>query len=223
MVILIPIRISLLKIFFLQLFLLTSCSEIGEKDPEKLVNVKDIIPDIEIDLKYATSDNFTKEILYQSNTCFLAYGALKNLKLVQDSLRNIRMHNGITYNEGLGLKVWDGYRPRSVQFRMWEIMPDARYVADPEKGSSHNRGGAVDITIIDFSTKNEINMPTDFDFFGIEAHHQYMGHPSDVIANRTLLKNIMTIIGGFSTYQEEWWHYKFPESDNYPLRDIQIK
>ena len=66
-------------------------------------------------------------------------------------------------------------------------------------------------------------MPSDFDFFGIEGHHQYMGHPCDVIANRTLLKNIMTIIGGFSTYQEEWWHYKFPESDNYPLRDIQIK
>jgi len=196
---------------------------IGQTPTNKLVKVKEIIPDIEIELKYSTTDNFTKQILYPTNTCYLAFGALENLKLVQDSLRNIYSHNGSKYSEGLGLKIWDGYRPRSVQYRMWEIVPDPRYVADPNIGSSHNRGGAVDLTIIDFSTKDELDMPTTFDFFGAEAHHDYMDHPLEVIANRELLKNLMTNVGSFSIYPEEWWHYKYPPSDNFPLLDFQPK
>ena len=106
---------------------------------------------------------------------------------------------------------------------MWEIVPDPRYVADPNIGSSHNRGGAIDLTIIDFSTKDELNMPTAFDFFGVEAHHEYIDHPLQVIANRELLKNLMTNVGGFLIYPEEWWHYKYPPSDNFPLLDFQPK
>ena len=196
---------------------------LGQTPANKLVKIKEIIPDIEIELKYATTDNFTKQILYPSNICFLAFGALENLKLVQDSLRNIHSFDGVKYSHGLGLKIWDGFRPRSVQYRMWEIVPDPRYVADPNIGSSHNRGGAVDLTIIDFSTKDELNMPTAFDFFGIEAHHEYIDHSRQVIANRELLKNLMTNVGGFSIYPEEWWHYKYPPSDNFPLLDIQPK
>ena len=196
---------------------------IGQTSANTLVKEKEIIPDIEIELKYATIDNFTKQILYPSNICFLAFGAVENLKLVQDSLRNINSYNGVKYSHGLGLKIWDGFRPRSVQYRMWEIVPDPRYVADPNIGSSHNRGGAVDLTIIDFSTKDELDMPTTFDFFGAEAHHDYMDHPLEVIANRELLKNLMTNVGSFSIYPEEWWHYKYPSSDNFPLLDFQPK
>jgi len=199
------------------------CITIGQTSANTLVKVKEIIPDIEIELKYATIDNFTKQILYPSNICFLAFGAVENLKLVQDSLRNINIYDGIKYSNGLGLKIWDGFRPRSVQYRMWEIVPDPRYVADPNIGSSHNRGGAVDLTIIDFSTKDELDMPTTFDFFGAEAHHDYMDHPLEVIANRELLKNLMTNVGSFSIYPEEWWHYKYPPSDNFPLLDFQPK
>ena len=122
-----------------------------------------------------------------------------------------------------GLKIWDGYRPRSVQYRMWDIVPDPRYVADPNIGSSHNRGGAVDLTIIDFSTKKELDMPTVFDFFGLEAHHEYMEHPLHVIANRELLKNLMTSVGGFSIHAEEWWHYKYPPSEDFPLFDLKLE
>jgi len=196
---------------------------IGQTSENTLVKVKEIIPDIEIELKYSTTDNFTKQILYPSNICFLAFGAVENLKLVQDSLRNINSYDGVKYSHGLGLKIWDGFRPRSVQYRMWEIVPDPKYVADPNIGSSHNRGGAVDLTIIDFSTKDELDMPTTFDFFGAEAHHDYMDHPLEVIANRELLKNLMTNVGSFSIYPEEWWHYKYPPSDNFPLLDYQPK
>ena len=201
-----------------------SCSfTLGQTSANKLVKIKEIIPDIEIELKYATTDNFTKEILYPTSTCYLAFGAIENLKLVQDSLRNLQFHNGMNYAGGLGLKIWDGYRPRSVQYRMWDIVPDPRYVADPNIGSSHNRGGAVDLTIIDFSTKKELDMPTVFDFFGVEAQHEYMEHPLHVIVNRELLKNLMTNVGGFSIYAEEWWHYKYPPSDDFPLFDLELE
>ena len=210
-------------LLLLNIFIISHSLTSGQTTTKKLVKVKEIIPDIEIELKYATIDNFTKQILYPSNICFLAFGAVENLKLVQDSLRNINSYNGVKYSHGLGLKIWDGFRPRSVQYRMWEIVPDPRYVADPNIGSSHNRGGAVDLTIIDFSTKDELDMPTTFDFFGAEAHHDYMDHPLEVIANRELLKNLMTNVGSFSIYPEEWWHYKYPPSDNFPLLDFQPK
>ena len=210
-------------LLLLNLFIICHSLTSGHTPTNKLVKVKEIIPDIEIELKYSTTDNFTKQILYSTNTCYLAFGALENLKLVQDSLRNIQSYNGVKYPKGLGLKIWDGYRPRSVQYRMWEIVPDPRYVADPDKGSSHNRGGAVDLTIIDFSTKKELDMPTVFDFFGLEAHHEYMEHPLHVIANRELLKNLMTSVGGFSIHAEEWWHYKYPPSDNFPLFDLELE
>ena len=210
-------------ILLLSVFI-NSCSfTLGQTPANKLVKVKEIIPDIEIELKYATAENFTKQILYPTNTCFLAFGALENLKLVQDSLRNLQFHNGMNYAGGLGLKIWDGYRPRSVQYRMWNIVPDPRYVADPNIGSSHNRGGAVDLTIIDFFTKKELDMPTVFDFFGVEAHHEYMEHPIHVIVNRELLKNLMTSVGGFSIHAEEWWHYKYPPSDDFPLFDLELE
>lgn len=187
-----------------------------------LIEVNKSIPDIIIDLKYATTENFTKEILYTSNTCFLIEDAVNSLKLVQDNLRTLKTHNGISYPSGLGLKIWDGYRPKSIQYRMWKIVPDARYVANPVKGSIHSRGGAVDLTLIDFSTKKELEMPTSFDFFGIEAHQTFMNHPSNIIANRNLLKNTMTLIGNFIEYPPEWWHYNYPFADKLPLLDFKL-
>ena len=194
-----------------------------QSSDRELVNVKDIIPDIETDIKYSTTDNFTQQKLYTADECYLLLGALDQLKLVQDALRNIQSHNGQNYPEGLGLKIWDGYRPRSVQYLMWEIFPDPQYVANPATGSSHNRGGAVDLTLIDFSTKQELELPTDFDHFGEEASHSYSNLPANAIANRELLRNLMTQVGGFSVYSAEWWHYKYPPSSDFPLLDFQLK
>jgi D-alanyl-D-alanine dipeptidase len=185
--------------------------------------VKDIIPNIEIDLKYSTTDNFTQQKLYTTDECYLLLGALGQLILVQDSLRNIQSHNGQNYPEGLGLKIWDGYRPRSVQYLMWEIFPNPQYVANPATGSSHNRGGAVDLTLIDFATKEELELPTSFDHFGEEAGHSYSNLPPNVIANRELLRSLMTQVAGFSAYSAEWWHYKYNPSNDFPLLDFQLK
>lgn len=190
---------------------------------DELINIKEIIPDIVLDQKYNTIDNFTDQKLYTTNECLLAHGAVKKLKLVQDSLRNIRIFNGKNYPSGLGLKIWDAYRPRAIQYLMFEIFPNPVYVADPTTGSVHNRGGAVDLTIIDLATKEELKMPTVFDFFGPEAGHNYNNLPEEILNNRALLKGLMSQLGGFAIYDSEWWHYNYPPASSYPLLDFQMK
>lgn len=195
----------------------------SQSAPDELVNVKEFIPDIVIDLKYNTVDNFLSQKLYTTDECYLARNVVDRLVMIQDSLRNIRLHDGINYPQGIGLKIWDGYRPRSVQFLMWEILPDPTFVANPYTGSSHNRGAAVDVTLVDLATGQELEMPTYFDDFTAAASHTYMNLPSNVIANRTLLKNMMTQYGGLSLYTAEWWHYSYSPATSYPLLDFQLK
>ncbi len=195
----------------------------SQSAPDELVNVKEFIPDIVIDLKYNTVDNFLSQKLYTTDECYLARNVVDRLVMIQDSLRNIRFHDGINYPQGIGLKIWDGYRPRSVQFLMWEILPDPTFVANPYTGSSHNRGAAVDVTLVDLATGQELEMPTYFDDFTAAASHTYMNLPANVIANRTLLKNMMTQYGGLSLYTAEWWHYSYSPATSYPLLDFQLK
>lgn len=190
---------------------------------DELVNVKEIIPDIVLDLRYNTTNNFTNQKLYSTDEALFALGATKKLKLVQDSLRKITSYNGNTYPSGLGIKIFDAYRPRAIQYLMFEIFPDPVYVADPSSGSVHNRGGAIDLSILDLSTGKELLMPTEFDWFGEEASHSYTNLPAEAIANRSLLLNMMTNVGGFIKYDSEWWHYSYPGSSSYPLLDFQMK
>lgn len=181
---------------------------------DELVNVKELIPDIVLDLKYGTTDNFVHQKMYTANECLLALGAVKHLKLVQDSLRTM----------GLGLKIWDGYRPRAVQYLMWEIFPNSTYVADPNSGSNHNRGAAIDLTIVTLTTGQELPMPTPFDWFGNEAHHDWtLGLSAEQIANRALLRSLMENVGGFVYLNDEWWHYTYNPALANPLLDFQMK
>jgi D-alanyl-D-alanine dipeptidase len=190
---------------------------------DEIVPIKDLIPDIGFDIRYSTVNNFTSQKLYTVDEAYLSIGAINKLKIVHDSLKNITSHNGINYSEGLGLKIFDGYRPRSVQYLMFEIFPNPVFVADPNSGSIHNRGGAVDVSIIDMATGQEIPMPTEFDWFGPEASHSYMNLQANVIANRTLLYNMMVQVGGFVPYDAEWWHYSISGASSLPLLDFQMK
>ena len=106
---------------------------------------------------------------------------------------------------GYRIKIFDCYRPLDIQKKMWKIVPNADYVADPKKGSVHNRGGAVDITLVDKDGK-ELDMGTPFDFFGIEARHDYQNLSDEVKKNRALLKEIM-LKQNFKSFDSEWWHY----------------
>ncbi|MCU0411308.1 MAG: M15 family metallopeptidase [Bacteroidetes bacterium] len=185
----------------------------AQSAPNELINLRELIPDIVLDLRYATVNNFLSQKLYTTDEALFARSAAVRLKIVQDSLRA----------RGLGLKVYDAYRPRAVQYLMWEIFPNSTYVADPTTGSSHNRGGAIDCSLIDLATGQELAMPTAFDHFGPEASHAYTNLPPEVIANRALLKDMMERVGGFVPYESEWWHYSYSSALSNPLFDFQLK
>jgi len=212
-----------MKTFLAAYLILTTVIIKPQSASDEVVPVKQIIPDIGLDLRYSTVNNFTGQKLYSIDEAYLSIGAIIKLKLVHDSLKQITSHNGINYPQGLGIKIYDGYRPRAVQYLMFEIFPNPTYVADPNSGSIHNRGGAVDVSIIDMATRQEIPMPTEFDWFGQEASHSYMNLPANVIADRTLLYNMMTQVGGFVPYDAEWWHYTISGASSLPLLDFQMK
>lgn len=173
-----------------------------------LVDIKEVNPHIIVDIKYATEDNFTKKKLYDSNTCFLRKSAAAKLDAVQKELEGMN----------LGLKVWDCYRPLTVQWIFWAILPDERYVANPKTGSRHNRASAVDLTLVD-SRGMELQMPTGFDDFSARADHHYRDLPDQVIRNRELLKGLMKK-AGFIPLPEEWWHYDDEKWIQFDLMDV---
>lgn len=184
----------------------TQTEEIIEVEPEDsdLVLVKEYIPDIEIDLKYATTDNFTGQIIYENDDAYLRYGTVKKLMLVQASLKPL----------GYKLLIWDAYRPVEAQFKLWEICPDSTYVANPNKGySSHSRGNTVDITLVT-DKGEEVLMPTGFDDFSLAADRDYSDVSEKAGENAQLLQDMMESVG-FRGYSGEWWHYT--DNVDYPV------
>lgn len=164
-------------------------------------------PSIVMDLKYATTDNFVKTKMYECARCFLRPPVAERI---------LEIHR-VLQQQGLGLKMFDCYRPRPIQQKLWEKVPDPRYVADPAKGSMHNRGGAVDLTIVK-ATGEELDMGTPFDYFGEEAYHTYTNHSDEIAQNRKLLKETMEA-SGFKSIRTEWWHYSLGGT-GYPLDDM---
>jgi zinc D-Ala-D-Ala dipeptidase len=178
------------------------------KTHSQLVDIKSVNSNIQIDLKYATSDNFTGHVVYDFCCCLLLEPVALQLSEVQKELETME----------LGLKVWDGYRPSAAQWKFWELIPDERYVSDPRKGGMHTRGTAVDLTLI---TKEgiELLMPSAFDDFSEKAHEDYMSASPEAIKNRSLLRQVMEkhqFIGTFT----EWWHFDFIGWENYPPIDF---
>jgi len=159
------------------------------------VNLKSVSNEFIVDMKYATTDNFMKQVVYDCNECYLRYKTIKQLNIANADFLKL----------GYRIKIFDCYRPLDIQKKMWEIVPNADYVADPKKGSIHNRGGAVDITLVDNDGK-ELDMGTPFDFFGEEASHNYQNLPDEVKKNRALLKGTM-LKHNFKSFDSEWWHY----------------
>ncbi len=179
-----------------------------ESITSELVDIQTFIPNIQIDLKYATTDNFTGQIVYNFQSCLLVKEAALHLREVQAELETM----------GLGLKVWDGFRPVAAQWKFWEQVPDKRYVSDPRKGGRHTHGTAVDLTLI---TKDgqELLMPSGFDDFSEKAHQNYIGAPDEAIRNREFLREIMER-HSFTGLPTEWWHFDLIGWQNYPTIDI---
>lgn len=181
---------------------------------KNMVELKVLIPSIVYDLRYATTNNFMGRLMYPANTrnTFMRSPAALALQKIQAELST----------KGLGLKIYDAYRPWSVTAKFWELVKDERYVANPSKGSGHNRGIAVDLTIIDLQSGKELDMGTGFDNFTDTAHHTFTKLSAEVLQNRSLLKSIMEKYG-FKAFESEWWHYFLAEGSRFEILDIDFK
>lgn len=170
-----------------------------EKEPEddEYVLVKKYIPDIYVELRYATENNFTGVKIYDFTEAYLRYGTVKKLAQVQKELKQ----------QGYSLKIWDAYRPFEAQQKLWEVYPDPNYVANPANGmKKHNLGGTVDITMV-AADGSVISMPTEFDDFSLKADRNYSDiEDEEAVKNVMILQNAMEN-NGFTGYQGEWWDY----------------
>lgn len=167
---------------------------------------------IPLDIRYATADNFMKKPLYPVAKAYLRAPAAQALAEANRELAT----------RGLGIKVYDAYRPYRVTEAMWEPIKNPDYVADPAKGSRHNRGAAVDLTLIDLKTGAELPMPTGYDDFTERAAHAFTDLPADALANRELLRDVM-VKHGFEPLPSEWWHYDFRGWEAFELMNVGLE
>ena len=178
----------------------------------KLVNLFEFIPGLVLDIRYATTNNFTGEKMYNLARAYARRPVAEALKKVQAELKP----------QGLGIKIFDAYRPYRITVKFYEVYKDTTYVASPYKGSRHNRGCALDLTLIDLRTGNELKMPTGYDSFKKEAW------PSTPVKDPEIRKNRETLIKvmekhGFKVNGSEWWHYDFQGWSTYEILDIDFE
>jgi len=201
-------------LLFLTAWLLLACAQ---RPAPQLVDVTTLDPTIRLDLRYARADNFTGVAVYPTARCLLRRDAAERLARVQRALQA----------DGLGLLVWDCYRPFSVQERFWALVPDERYVARPVRtdgrpasGSKHNRGAAVDVTLLD-AAGHTLEMPTSFDDFSARAHRGAPASPA-ARANAARLEAAMAA-EGFVPLATEWWHFDAPGWQSDELLDVPLE
>ncbi|GBF34851.1 D-alanyl-D-alanine dipeptidase [Desulfocucumis palustris] len=192
----------------------TGIAKTPKDPPEKpviingLVELKALDDSFVIDLKYAGRDNFTGEKIYTLNKCIIHQNTAAKLIKANNDFKQL----------GYRIKIFDAYRPYSAQKKLWDAARDKTYLASPQRGSKHNRGAAVDITLVDNDGK-ELAMPSGFDEFTERAHINYRNCPDEQIKNRELLANIM-LKHGFKRISTEWWHFEDTDAMKYPLLDI---
>lgn len=164
-----------------------------------------------LDIRYATADNFTGTVIYPCGRCFLRPELAKKIKTLQQD---------ISKRYGWSFKLYDCYRPRPAQQRLWDKVPNASYVTPPHKGSMHNRGLAVDLTIVD-GDGEEWDMGSPYDSFSRKSHTDNYDLPPHVLKNREILKKLMKL-HGLQGIRTEWWHYSL-RGISYPLDDWEWK
>lgn len=182
-------------------------------DPKKeLVNLETFVPGLVLDIRYATTNNFTGEKIYNLPRAWARKPVAESLRQVQEELKK----------KGLGIKIFDGYRPYKATVKFYEVYHDTTYVASPYRGSRHNRGCALDLTVIDLKTGQELRMPTGYDSFQKEAWPRTPVKDPVIKANRALLIDVMER-HGFKVNSSEWWHFDFVGYKNYEVLDIDFE
>lgn len=184
----------------------------ADNGPDDFVAVTSVNRRIRLDIRYATTNNFTGKQVYPSAKAYLRKPTAIKLSKAQKKLEE----------QGLSLKVYDAYRPLSVQKTFWAIMPDERYVADPAKGSRHNRGSAVDVTLVELKSGRELAMPSGYDDFSERAYYAFTNLPPETISNRALLRATMSECK-FVPFETEWWHFDDADWPSYPVLDVPLE
>jgi D-alanyl-D-alanine dipeptidase len=177
-----------------------------------LIELTKLDPTIRLDIRYATTNNFTGRQLYSQPRAFLVAPAAQAL---------LKAHKA-TQTEGLGLTIFDAYRPWRVTKKLWDATPPGpkrNYVANPKHGSKHNRGCAVDLTLHALADGAEVPMPSGYDEFTLRAHRNFLDAPAEALKHRDLLERVMER-AGFRGASNEWWHFDFVGWDDYPVLDI---
>lgn len=177
-----------------------------------LVDLEKFVPGLAMDIRYATNNNFTGEKIYNMAKAYARRPVAEALKKVQEELRP----------QGLGIKIFDAYRPYKATIKFYEVYRDTTYVASPYRGSRHNRGCAIDLTLIDLKTGNELKMPTEYDSFRKEAWPSTPVSDPIVRKNRSLLISVMEK-HGFRVNGSEWWHFDFKGWKNFEVMDIDFE
>ncbi len=181
-------------------------------DPKRLVELVKLDPSIKLDMRYATTNNFTGRVLYSEARAFLTVAAAQALVRASAAAKA----------GGFGLTIYDAYRPWRVTKQLWDATPTGpkkNYVANPKRGSKHNRGCAVDLTLYDLKTGLLVEMPTEFDDFSEKAHRDYAGASPLATDNRARLQGYLEA-EGFVGLSNEWWHFDFTGWENYPVMDV---
>jgi D-alanyl-D-alanine dipeptidase len=179
-------------------------------DPgRELVDLHRYVPSVIGDVRYATSNNFMQRPMYPFEAVYMRRAAADSLRVIQQELNRM----------GYGLKIFDAYRPYYITVAFYEAFRDTTYVASPYTGSRHNRGCAVDLTLIELKSGRELLMPTGYDDFSIRANSFYKQVPAKATKNRKLLQRVM-IKHGFDLYPAEWWHFDFRNWRDYPLLNV---
>jgi D-alanyl-D-alanine dipeptidase len=220
---------KLIFLFFIS-FALVSCAQQHKQNPygltivndykaykahykthpdNELIEIKKAIPSIVLDIRYATKNNFMQQVMYKQARAFARKPVVEHLKKIQEILKA----------QGYGLKIFDAYRPYAITLAFWEKASDKNFVANPAKGSKHNRGCAVDLTIIDLKTGKDVPMPTPYDSFAAEASPHFEKLSPEIIKNRDFLIATMQA-NGFKVIYNEWWHFDFNGWQDYDLMDI---
>ena len=171
-----------------------------------LIAISETAHGVELDLKYATADNFTGAPVYTRADCYLHSAAEKALRAAIE----------LAAIQGWRLRIFDAFRPSQAQWKLWNHTPDPEFLADPRRGSPHSRGVAVDVTLIEFTTGQALDMGTGFDAFTPLSHHASTGVSAEAQKNRMLLLGLMST-AGWDFYRNEWWHYQLFDSRDYPV------
>lgn len=176
-----------------------------------LIELNKLDKSIKLDIRYATADNFVGKAVYPEARAFLQRPAAEAV---------VRVHK-LLKSDGLGLVIFDGYRPWAITKLFWEVVrvDQRQFVADPAKGSKHNRGCAVDLSIIDLKTGKPVPMPSDYDEFNERASPDYKGGTDEERANRDKLRRLMEG-EGFTVNSSEWWHFDYNGWQQYAIYDI---